>query len=136
MSSAFFFNLNQSKILSSGNGFKEKKEALENILSKGENAGNQYFRLFPQCFLSCYRHISSFEPLQDCLSLCRTANAFILDLSLFSPCSKDLNVDLNDCANFEITWIFKMTDFFFNPVLNPSNGHRDKSSHNVNLRSK
>ena len=28
------------------------KEAIENILGKGENVGNQHFLLFPQCFLS------------------------------------------------------------------------------------
>ena len=27
------------------------KEAFENIVGKGENAGNQHFLLFPQCFL-------------------------------------------------------------------------------------
>ena len=28
-----------------------EKKALENIVGKGENAGNQHFLLFPQCFL-------------------------------------------------------------------------------------
>ena len=28
-----------------------KKKAFENTVGKGENAGNQLFRLFPQCFL-------------------------------------------------------------------------------------
>ena len=28
-----------------------KKKALENTMGKGENAGNQHFLLFPQCFL-------------------------------------------------------------------------------------
>ena len=28
-----------------------KKEAFQNILGKGENAGNQHFLLFPKCFL-------------------------------------------------------------------------------------
>ena len=32
-----------------------KKEAFENIMGKGENAGNQHFLLFPQCFLSYQR---------------------------------------------------------------------------------
>ena len=27
-----------------------KMERVENILGKGENAGNQHFLLFPQCF--------------------------------------------------------------------------------------
>ena len=50
MSSAICFNLDKSKILSAGNGLK--KRALENTVGKGENAGNQNFLLFPQCFLS------------------------------------------------------------------------------------
>ena len=33
----------------------------ENIVGKGENAGNQHFLLFPQCFLPCQRQKSSFE---------------------------------------------------------------------------
>ena len=28
-----------------------KKSAFENIVGKGENAGNHHFLLFPQCFL-------------------------------------------------------------------------------------
>ena len=28
-----------------------RKDPLENIVGKGENAGNQHFLLFPQCFL-------------------------------------------------------------------------------------
>ena len=31
-----------------------KKKPLENIVGKGENAGNQHFLLFPQCFL-CFQ---------------------------------------------------------------------------------
>ena len=69
MSSAICFNLDQSKILSSGNGlslyqtvqsfktFGDKFEntlmtpstkPFENIVGKGENPGNQHFLLFPQ----------------------------------------------------------------------------------------
>ena len=36
---------------------------IENIVGKGENAGNQYFLLFPQCFLLFPTQISSFESL-------------------------------------------------------------------------
>ena len=59
MSSAICFKLDQSKILSSGNGLKTKKQKkrkrkkngwVENIVGKGENAGYQHFLLFPQCF--------------------------------------------------------------------------------------
>ena len=32
-----------------------RKKPLENIVGKGENAGNQHFLLFQQGFLPCYR---------------------------------------------------------------------------------
>ena len=35
-------------------------EALENMLGKGQNAGNQHFLLFPKCFLSFQEQISFF----------------------------------------------------------------------------
>ena len=35
---------------------------LENIVGKGENAGNQHFLLFSQCFLPSQRQISILEP--------------------------------------------------------------------------
>ena len=37
-----------------------KKKALKNTVGKGENAGNQVFLLFPQCFLLYQREKSSF----------------------------------------------------------------------------
>ena len=37
-----------------------KEKAIENIARKGENAGNQHFLLFPQCFQPYQRQISSF----------------------------------------------------------------------------
>ena len=37
---------------------KKKKKAFENIAGKGENAGNQHFLLFPQCFLFIPERIS------------------------------------------------------------------------------
>ena len=33
-------------------------KTLENIVGKGENAGNQHFLLFPQCFLPIPKRIS------------------------------------------------------------------------------
>ena len=33
------------------------KKPFENIVGKGENAGNQHFLLFPQCFLLYYFYI-------------------------------------------------------------------------------
>ena len=38
-----------------------KKKPFENIMGKGENAGNWHFLLFPQCFLSYERQIKCFE---------------------------------------------------------------------------
>ena len=37
-----------------------RKKPSENIVGKGENAGNQHFLLFPQCFLPFAIHVSSF----------------------------------------------------------------------------
>ena len=54
MLSAICFNLDKSKILSSGNGLiltTQKDRPLENTVGKGENAGNHHFLHFPQCFL-------------------------------------------------------------------------------------
>ena len=38
-----------------------RKEAFENILGKGENAGHQHFLLFPKCFPSSQKQISIFK---------------------------------------------------------------------------
>ena len=38
-----------------------KKKPFENILGKGENAGNQHFPPFPQCFLPFHQKTSIFE---------------------------------------------------------------------------
>ena len=38
-----------------------KEKPFENIVGEGENAGNQHFLLFPQCFLSFPKQISTFQ---------------------------------------------------------------------------
>ena len=38
-----------------------RKKPFENIVEKGENAGNQHFLLFPQCFLPYQRQKPSFQ---------------------------------------------------------------------------
>ena len=38
-----------------------KNKPFGNIVGKGENAGNQHFLLFPQCFLTYKGRISPFE---------------------------------------------------------------------------
>ena len=56
MSSAICFNLDQSKILPSGNGLNVAKMTIllfdraENTVGKAENAGYQHFHLFPTMF--------------------------------------------------------------------------------------
>ena len=62
MLSAICFNLDQSKILLSGNGITvySTTPPFENTLIKEENVGNQHFLLFPQCFLSYIEQILSF----------------------------------------------------------------------------
>ena len=52
-----------------------KKKPFENIVGKGENTGNQRFRLFPQCFLSFPQKISVFLSHQ----ILSSANAFRLE---------------------------------------------------------
>ena len=44
----------------------QKKKALENTVRKGENAGNQHFLLFPQCFTPFPRQILIFQPNLIC----------------------------------------------------------------------
>ena len=43
-----------------------RKKPLENIEGKGENAGDQHFLLFPQCFLLFTKQISNFQSLLFC----------------------------------------------------------------------
>ena len=40
--------------------------SFENIVGKGENAGNQHFLLFPQCFLPATKQISIFQSHLSC----------------------------------------------------------------------
>ena len=48
-----------------GNGSKTlKRKNSESIVRKGENAGNQHFLLFPQCFLPYQK--SSYDPQLFC----------------------------------------------------------------------
>ena len=54
-----------------------KKKALENTLGKGENAGNNHFLLFPQCFLLYHKEKSSFQQHL----IMSSANAFNLVMS-------------------------------------------------------
>ena len=43
-----------------------QKKTFKNIVGKEENAGNQHFLLFPQCFLPYLRHTLSFKQHKIC----------------------------------------------------------------------
>ena len=60
-----------------------KTKPFENIVGKGENAGNQHFLLFSQCFLSYQRRIRKFHILSS-------ANALNLVESIISLLFKEL----------------------------------------------
>ena len=100
MLSAICFNLDQSKILSSGNWLtlyhtiptfndpEEKKKPSKKIVEKGENAGNKHFLLFPQCFQpypskNKNHHFSYF--------ILSSANAFNLEQSRMLLYGKELS---------------------------------------------
>ena len=71
-----------------------RKKPFENIVGKGENAGDQHFLPFPQCFLPYHRQKSSFEP-----HLFSSANAFNLVMSkilLFGKELKQNNFDTEE----------------------------------------
>ena len=55
-------NKNEAEPFTTQSRLLEKK-ALESIVEKGENTGNQHFLLFPQCFLLFPKPISTFESL-------------------------------------------------------------------------
>ena len=57
---AFTKQIGQSPVL-----MAPRKRPFENIVGKGENAGNQHFHLFQQCFLPHQRQVSSFNPLPN-----------------------------------------------------------------------
>ena len=43
------------------------EKTFENVVGKGENAGNQHFLLFPHCFLPYHRQKSLFKQCIICL---------------------------------------------------------------------
>ena len=64
------------------------KKAFENIVGKGENAGNQHFLLFPQCFLLFPTHI-----IFESRLICRLQiNAFNLDTPKILSFGKELTL--------------------------------------------
>ena len=95
MWSVICFNLDQSKVLSSGNGLflhhaiptfhNLEKVAFENMVGKWENADNQHF---PFSHNDCYSSQSKFQFLGH-INL-SSANALNLDKSIILLFSKDL----------------------------------------------
>ena len=53
-----------------------EEEAFENIVGKGENAGNKHFLLFPQCFL-LYHFLLHLVYRLQMLSILRCLNFFV-----------------------------------------------------------
>ena len=64
-----------------------RKRHFENILGKGENAGDQHFLLYPQYFLSCPKQISNVESF-----ILSSANALNLDQSKSVLFGKELTL--------------------------------------------
>ena len=62
----------------------------ENIVGKGENAGDQHFLLFPQCFLPFPKQISIFSVTFTLLS----ANALNFDKSRILSLGKELYITM------------------------------------------
>ena len=90
--------------------------AVENIVGKEENAGNQYFLLFQQCFLTSPNQISIFHFHLFLLS----ANAFNLDKSKILSFGNGLR--WNDDYHFDRICSFLTADCYIN------NGYEGKQS--------
>ena len=67
------------------------EKLLDNIVGKGENAGNQHFLLFPQCFLHFPKQNSFFFSLTFVLL---SANALNFDWSKILFCTKGFRFTL------------------------------------------
>ena len=82
-----------------------RKQPFENIVGKGENAGNQHFLLFPQCFLPFLLQILVFESHLFCRL---QINAFKSDKSKILWLGKELS---STCYNlFQIYSVKKALD--------------------------
>ena len=79
----------------------------ENIVGKGENAGNQHFLLFPQCFLPVLKTIFNFS-VTVALSSANTFNLDQFKKLLFGP---GLNYGF-----YSMETIVKMTIHYFTEI--------------------
>ena len=57
------------------------KTPIENIVGKGENAGNQHFLLLPQCFLPSKRHKSGIKSAKKKIEFCYLVKCAVSILS-------------------------------------------------------
>ena len=83
-----------------------KMSAFEIIVGKGENAGNQHFLLFPQCFLPIPKSSSGFEGKFILLSasafnLVQSEKILMFDKQLITGMQKALEhyINLTDIMN-------------------------------------
>ena len=58
-----------------------KEKSLGNIVGKGENAGNQHFLLFPQCFLPYKRQTLFLSNNEFGICICFQFGFFFLSLN-------------------------------------------------------
>ena len=96
-----------------------KKRDFENIVGKGENAGNQHFLLFPQCFLPY--HI---EIIISATFIVSSANTLNLDQSKILPFGKGLifasqEVTVTACGRQD--WLGKMEGLWLIAIRHRSN---------------
>ena len=84
MSSAICYNLDQSKILSSGRVLSSKQKCASNIVGKGENASDKYF-------LHHFFNLSQNNLNFAVIYLLSSANAFRLALAKILSSDRKLN---------------------------------------------
>ena len=88
-----------------------RKKPLENIVRKGENAGNQHFLPFPQCFLPFPTQIFNFAI--TCTFILWSANAINLDQSKILSFGEELNPFFYRVGSF----LFQHVSFLFHRIL-------------------
>ena len=86
------------------------RKPFENIVKKGENAGNQHFLLFPQCFLPYQGHESSAE-IRCTLKLSSdSASAFNLDHRKILPLTRYRVTSLSNNKSLDWTILKAFAD--------------------------
>ena len=91
------------------------KKPFENIVGKGENAGNQHFLLFPQCFIPFPKQVSSFSNL-----LCRLQMFGIwTSIKIFGLVKSLLVKKLSDQVTVHKLTLYQTTKFWTEPDSKP-----------------